>query len=109
MEDADEEDGGGGSEDEPEEEDNDPLEPVAGQVRLAPSLFRGRHPTIFFDYPKELGELRQGFSVTQPLNARKLVYKTNWVSNNTPPTIHHRQHTTTTTHHHYNSPPTPGA
>jgi len=77
------EDGGGGEDEDEEQEepDTDPLEPVAGQVRLAPSVFNGRQPTIFFDYPPELGETRQAPFVVQPLNARKMAFTTKWERN----------------------------
>ena len=50
-------------------------------LRLKPSLFADREPTIYFDYSKELGEQRSDFFIIQPLNARKLVYQTKWERN----------------------------
>uniref|UniRef100_A0A7S2RSL0 Tubulin--tyrosine ligase-like protein 5 n=1 Tax=Rhizochromulina marina TaxID=1034831 RepID=A0A7S2RSL0_9STRA len=70
-----------GVEEEADDPDTDPLEPVAGQVRLVPSVFQGRQPTIFFDYPSELGETRGTPFVVQPLNARKLAFATKWERN----------------------------
>ena len=68
-------------EDEVEDNDNDPLEPVAGQVRLCLSQFEGRTPTIFFDYPKELDIPRHQYFAIQKLSSRKLIYFSKWERN----------------------------
>ena len=84
LDDGGDEDGGNFDEDEDEPEDpddNDPLEPVAGQVRLCMSLFEGCTPTIFFDYPKELNIPRHQYFAVQKLSSRKLIYFSKWERN----------------------------
>ncbi|CAM9199248.1 unnamed protein product [Chrysoparadoxa australica] len=62
--------------------DEDTIAPVPGAVKLQPSLFRDRPPTVFFDYPKELNMTRAAEgSVTEPLGPRKLRFKTYWERN----------------------------
>jgi tubulin polyglutamylase TTLL4 len=69
-------------EDQENETDNDPIEPVSGQVHIVPSVFgSSRAPTIYFEYPPELNICRQGPCQMQELSARKLVYLTNWERN----------------------------
>jgi len=72
-------------EDEPEEEveDDEPLETAPGEVRLVPSLFRGRAPTIFFEYPENLRLTRRAMPhFVEPLGrGRRLVYKCHWERN----------------------------
>ncbi|KAJ1442922.1 tubulin-tyrosine ligase family-domain-containing protein [Ochromonadaceae sp. CCMP2298] len=62
------------ADDEEEEERGVP----AGHVRLRPSQFRNVPPTIFVDYPPELGVRREDLSVIEALGNRKLGYKCYW-------------------------------
>lgn len=87
--DDDDYDGGGGVGDESEGEDDagedteeDPLEPIPGEVKLVPSMFPDRPPTVFFEYPKELGMTRfDNAYYTEPLGGRRLLFKTHWERN----------------------------
>lgn len=65
--------------DEDEEEEEEEIAP--GMVRLVPSLFPGRTPTIYFDYPKDLQLTRETQSLVQPLKSRKLLFKCHWERN----------------------------
>ncbi|CAN0447221.1 unnamed protein product, partial [Discosporangium mesarthrocarpum] len=57
-------------------------EPVPGEVKLVPSMFPDRAPTVFFEYPKELGITRiDNKYFTQPLGGRKLLFKSHWERN----------------------------
>ena len=74
--------------DDEEEEDDDadelapePTGTAQQSVRLVPSLWLHRPPTVYFDYPKELGLSRAGPSFEEPLGARKLGFKCAWERN----------------------------
>lgn len=73
-EDEDERDGDGS--------DDDPLEPIPGEVKLVPSMFPDRSPTVFFEYPRELGIVRcDNVHYSEPLGGRRLLFKTHWERN----------------------------
>lgn len=62
--------------------DDDPLEPIPGEVKLVPSMFPDRSPTVFFEYPKELGMARfDNVYFSEPLGGRRLLFKTHWERN----------------------------
>lgn len=62
--------------------DEDPLEPISGEVKLVPSMFPDRPPTVFFEYPKELGIVRfDNEYYSEPLGGRRLLFKTHWERN----------------------------
>lgn len=61
---------------------DDLLEPTLGEVKLVPSIFPDRPPTVFFEYPKELGMTRsENAFFTEPLGDRRLLFKTHWERN----------------------------
>lgn len=75
------EEGNGGGEGDSAAED-DPFEPIPGEVKLVPSMFPDRPPTVFFDYPKELGTVRfDNDYYSEPLGGRRLLFKTHWERN----------------------------
>lgn len=60
----------------------DPLEPIPGEVKLVPSMFPDRPPTVFFEYPKELGMARfDNVYFSEPLGGRRLLFKSHWERN----------------------------
>lgn len=71
------------SEDGEDDDDaEDPLEPIPGEVKLVPSMFPDRPPTVFFEYPKELGMARfDNDYYSEPLGGRRLLFKTHWERN----------------------------
>lgn len=72
--DSDDDDAGEGEE--------DPLEPIPGEVKLVPSMFPDRSPTVFFEYPKELAMARfDNAYYSEPLGGRRLLFKTHWERN----------------------------
>ncbi|CAM9806442.1 unnamed protein product, partial [Laminaria digitata] len=84
IEDDDEDDdGGNGSDDDDDDDDaDDPLEPIPGEVKLVPSMFPDRPPTVFFEYPKELGMARfDNVCYSEPLGSRRLLFKCHWERN----------------------------
>lgn len=47
-----------------------------------PSMFPDRPPTVFFEYPKELGMARfNNVYFSEPLGARRLLFKSHWERN----------------------------
>ncbi|CAN0411606.1 unnamed protein product, partial [Ectocarpus sp. 12 AP-2014] len=61
---------------------DDPLEPIPGEVKLVPSMFPDRSPTVFFEYPKELGMARfNNVYFSEPLGPRRLLFKCHWERN----------------------------
>lgn len=71
-----------GDESNDEADTDDPLEPIPGEVKLVPSIFPDRPPTVFFEYPKELGMTRfDNVYFTEPLGDRRLLFKTHWERN----------------------------
>ncbi|CAM9365082.1 unnamed protein product, partial [Ectocarpus fasciculatus] len=61
---------------------DDPLEPIPGEVKLVPSMFPDRSPTVFFEYPKELGMARfNNVYFSEPLGSRRLLFKCHWERN----------------------------
>jgi hypothetical protein len=57
-------------------------------VRLAPSLFDHRAPTIFFDYPKELSVQRRGPVLLEPGLNKRLAYRSHWERNSVRAWLH---------------------
>lgn len=73
-------DGSGGSSSDGDADD--PLEPIPGEVKLVPSMFPDRSPTVFFEYPKELGMARfNNVYFSEPLGSRRLLFKCHWERN----------------------------
>lgn len=73
---------GSSSEDGSDDDADDPLEPIPGEVKLVPSMFPDRPPTVFFEYPKELGMARfNNVYFSEPLGARRLLFKSHWERN----------------------------
>ncbi|CAM9488701.1 unnamed protein product, partial [Hapterophycus canaliculatus] len=73
---------GNGEDDSGEGDGDDPLEPIPGEVKLVPSMFPDRPPTVFFEYPKELGMARfNNVYFSEPLGARRLLFKSHWERN----------------------------
>lgn len=71
-----------GDESDDDSDTDDPLEPIPGEVKLVPSIFPDRPPTVFFEYPKELGMTRfDNAYFTEPLGDRRLLFKTHWERN----------------------------
>jgi tubulin polyglutamylase TTLL4 len=61
-----------------EDEESPYRDPPENHVRLRPSCVPFLPPTIFFEYPLELGIKREDISVLEPLRYRKLGYKSFW-------------------------------
>jgi hypothetical protein len=76
MEDEEEEDEGDDEGEVPE-----PTGSNAQGVRMVPSLWMHRPPTVHFDYPRELGIKRAGPCFEEPLGPRKLAFKCAWERN----------------------------
>lgn len=75
-------DGGGDESDDAADVDEDPFDPIPGEVKLVASMFPDRPPTVFFEYPKELTMARFDNSYyTEPLGGRRLLFKTHWERN----------------------------
>lgn len=53
-------------------------DPPAGYVRMRPSHFNGLPPTVFIEYPPELGIRRIDTNILEPMGKRKLIYKSHW-------------------------------
>ena len=84
IEDGDEDDDEDNDEDDDDDDDDadDPLEPIPGEVKLVPSMFPDRPPTVFFEYPKELGMARfDNVCYSEPLGSRRLLFKCHWERN----------------------------
>lgn len=83
--DEDDEDDDGDDADDDDDDDgdtDDPLEPIPGEVKLVPSMFPDRPPTVFFEYPKELGMARfDNVCYSEPLGSRRLLFKCHWERN----------------------------
>ena len=79
---SDDDGGDDGSDDDDDGDADDPLEPIPGEVKLVPSMFPDRPPTVFFEYPKELGMARfNNVYFSEPLGARRLLFKSHWERN----------------------------
>lgn len=82
IEDADEDDDIDDDDDDDDDDADDPLEPIPGEVKLVPSMFPDRPPTVFFEYPKELGMARfDNVCYSEPLGSRRLLFKCHWERN----------------------------
>lgn len=78
----DREDDDGDDDDNDDNYADDPLEPIPGEVKLVPSMFPDRPPTVFFEYPKELGLVRcDNAYFSEPLGGRRLLFKSHWERN----------------------------
>ncbi|CAN0262815.1 unnamed protein product [Ectocarpus sp. 6 AP-2014] len=74
--------GGSSSSSDGDADAEDPLEPIPGEVKLVPSMFPDRSPTVFFEYPKELGMARfNNVYFSEPLGSRRLLFKCHWERN----------------------------
>lgn len=82
SEDNSDDDSDDNSQDDSSDDADDPLEPIQGEVKLVPSMFPDRPPTVFFEYPKELGMARfNNVYFSEPLGARRLLFKSHWERN----------------------------
>ena len=85
IEDDDEDNGSDDNDEDGDDDDgdaDDPLEPIPGEVKLVPSMFPDRPPTVFFEYPKELGMARfDNVCYSEPLGSRRLLFKCHWERN----------------------------
>ena len=66
-----------------EEDDNDKEELMlpSGTFKLRPSGFKGLPPTVYVDYPSDLGIIRTDIGFIEPIGKRVLHYKCAWERN----------------------------
>ena len=71
---------GGDSENDDDNEKEEQLLPC-GTFKLRPSGFKGLPPTVYVDYPSDLGIIRTDTGYIEPVGKRFLHYKCAWERN----------------------------